>query len=220
MPVAIKGARDAMKKGSLIIRPGPRDRQLRRADRDGRPDAGRSRRADRARRGRPSRAVAEEALDMEMLDVARPDDGVFVCGGDQPLRDRRDPRASPAATAGSRCRRSTRSSTTTGSSAARWCSTSSSSSPTRFPWVDSVWDAVHTVIRPVGGAAIAVATLGESVAGDRNDGRAARRRARRQHPLQQEPARACSPTPARSRSPTGPSASARTSSSSASACWR
>ena len=32
----------------------------------------------------------------------------------------------------------------------------------KIPWVDSVWDAVHTVIRPVGGAAIAVATLGET----------------------------------------------------------
>ena len=32
----------------------------------------------------------------------------------------------------------------------------------KIPWVDSVWDAVHTVIRPVGGAAIAVTTLGES----------------------------------------------------------
>jgi hypothetical protein len=31
----------------------------------------------------------------------------------------------------------------------------------KIPWVDSVWDAVHSVIRPVGGALIAVATLGE-----------------------------------------------------------
>src|SRR5262245_47045956 len=31
----------------------------------------------------------------------------------------------------------------------------------KIPWVDSVWDAVHTVIRPIGGAFIAVATLGE-----------------------------------------------------------
>lgn len=31
----------------------------------------------------------------------------------------------------------------------------------KIPWVDTVWDAVHTVIRPVGGAVIAVATLGE-----------------------------------------------------------
>ena len=32
----------------------------------------------------------------------------------------------------------------------------------KIPWVDSVWDAVHTVIRPVGGAVLAVMTLGEA----------------------------------------------------------
>jgi hypothetical protein len=32
----------------------------------------------------------------------------------------------------------------------------------KIPWVDSVWDAVHTVIRPIGGAVIAVATLGDA----------------------------------------------------------
>jgi hypothetical protein len=32
----------------------------------------------------------------------------------------------------------------------------------KIPWVDTLWDAVHTVIRPVGGAMIAVATLGEA----------------------------------------------------------
>jgi hypothetical protein len=32
----------------------------------------------------------------------------------------------------------------------------------KIPWVDSMWDAVHTVIRPVGGALIAVATLGHA----------------------------------------------------------
>ncbi len=31
----------------------------------------------------------------------------------------------------------------------------------KVPWVDSVWDAVHTVVRPVGAAALAVAALGE-----------------------------------------------------------
>lgn len=31
----------------------------------------------------------------------------------------------------------------------------------KIPWVDSIWDSVHTFIRPVGGAVIAVATLGE-----------------------------------------------------------
>jgi hypothetical protein len=32
----------------------------------------------------------------------------------------------------------------------------------KIPWVDSLWDAVHTVIRPVGGALIAVGTLGDA----------------------------------------------------------
>lgn len=32
----------------------------------------------------------------------------------------------------------------------------------KIPWVDSVWDAVHTVVRPIGGAVIAVATLGDA----------------------------------------------------------
>ena len=31
----------------------------------------------------------------------------------------------------------------------------------KIPWVDSMWDAAHTVIRPLGGALIAVATLGD-----------------------------------------------------------
>jgi uncharacterized protein DUF4126 len=30
----------------------------------------------------------------------------------------------------------------------------------KIPWLDSVWDAVHTVVRPLGGAYIAAATLG------------------------------------------------------------
>jgi hypothetical protein len=30
----------------------------------------------------------------------------------------------------------------------------------KIPWVDSIWDGLHTVIRPIGGALIAVATLG------------------------------------------------------------
>jgi hypothetical protein len=34
----------------------------------------------------------------------------------------------------------------------------------KIPWVDSMWDAVHTVVRPIGGAVIAVATLGEQSA--------------------------------------------------------
>ena len=32
----------------------------------------------------------------------------------------------------------------------------------KVPWFDSMWDAAHTVIRPVGGALIAVATLGHA----------------------------------------------------------
>lgn len=32
----------------------------------------------------------------------------------------------------------------------------------KIPWFDSVWDAIHTAIRPVGGALIAVTTLGEA----------------------------------------------------------
>lgn len=32
----------------------------------------------------------------------------------------------------------------------------------KIPWVDSLWDAVHTVVRPLGGALIAVTALGEA----------------------------------------------------------
>jgi len=32
----------------------------------------------------------------------------------------------------------------------------------KIPWVDSIWDAIHTVVRPIGGALIAVETLGET----------------------------------------------------------
>jgi hypothetical protein len=32
----------------------------------------------------------------------------------------------------------------------------------KVPWVDSVWDSVHTLIRPVGGALIAITSLGEA----------------------------------------------------------
>jgi Domain of unknown function (DUF4126) len=32
----------------------------------------------------------------------------------------------------------------------------------KIPWVDSLWDSVHTVIRPIGGALIAVAALGRA----------------------------------------------------------
>ncbi len=32
----------------------------------------------------------------------------------------------------------------------------------KVPWVDTLWDAVHTFIRPIGGAALAVASLGDA----------------------------------------------------------
>jgi len=32
----------------------------------------------------------------------------------------------------------------------------------KIPWIDTMWDAVHTFVRPVGGALIAVAALGEA----------------------------------------------------------
>lgn len=35
----------------------------------------------------------------------------------------------------------------------------------KIPWVDSIWDGVHTLIRPLGGAAVAIATLGDASPG-------------------------------------------------------
>jgi len=35
----------------------------------------------------------------------------------------------------------------------------------KIPWIDSIWDSVHTIIRPLGGAAVAVATLGDASPG-------------------------------------------------------
>jgi uncharacterized protein DUF4126 len=32
----------------------------------------------------------------------------------------------------------------------------------KIPWVDSIWDAIHTAIRPIGGAVIAIQTLGDA----------------------------------------------------------
>src|SRR3712207_3304666 len=32
----------------------------------------------------------------------------------------------------------------------------------KIPWVDSAWDAVHTVIRPIGGALLAIRVLGHT----------------------------------------------------------
>lgn len=33
----------------------------------------------------------------------------------------------------------------------------------KIPWIDTVWDAIHTFIRPIGGAVIAVTTLGPTL---------------------------------------------------------
>lgn len=35
----------------------------------------------------------------------------------------------------------------------------------KVPWVDTAWDAVHTVIRPIGGALVAVVALGDAAPG-------------------------------------------------------
>lgn len=35
----------------------------------------------------------------------------------------------------------------------------------KIPWVDTVWDAVHTIVRPVGAAVVAVAALGPATPG-------------------------------------------------------
>ena len=32
----------------------------------------------------------------------------------------------------------------------------------KIPWLDTVWDGIHTAVRPLGGALVAVATLGEA----------------------------------------------------------
>src|SRR5918999_6587858 len=32
----------------------------------------------------------------------------------------------------------------------------------KIPWVDSIWDSIHTFIRPVGGALVAAATVGDA----------------------------------------------------------
>jgi hypothetical protein len=32
----------------------------------------------------------------------------------------------------------------------------------KIPWVDSLWDALHTIVRPVGGAIVAVTALGQA----------------------------------------------------------
>ena len=35
----------------------------------------------------------------------------------------------------------------------------------KVPWVDTLWDTVHTVVRPLGGALVAVAALGDAAPG-------------------------------------------------------
>jgi len=35
----------------------------------------------------------------------------------------------------------------------------------KIPWLDSLWDAVHTLVRPIGGALVAVASLGDASPG-------------------------------------------------------
>lgn len=35
----------------------------------------------------------------------------------------------------------------------------------KIPWVDTAWDMLHTVIRPIGGALVAVTTLGDATPG-------------------------------------------------------
>jgi hypothetical protein len=32
----------------------------------------------------------------------------------------------------------------------------------KIPWIDTIWDSLHTFVRPVGGALVAVATLGDA----------------------------------------------------------
>jgi hypothetical protein len=32
----------------------------------------------------------------------------------------------------------------------------------KIPWVDSIWDVVHTIVRPIGGALVAVTALGDA----------------------------------------------------------
>ena len=35
----------------------------------------------------------------------------------------------------------------------------------KIPWLDSIWDGLHTIVRPLGGAVIAVAALGDASPG-------------------------------------------------------
>ncbi len=35
----------------------------------------------------------------------------------------------------------------------------------KVPWFDSLWDTIHTIVRPIGGALVAVTALGDATAG-------------------------------------------------------
>ena len=66
----------------------------------------------------------------------------------------------------------------------------------KIPWFDSMWDAVHTVVRPLGGALVAVTALGESSPGGERSGGAARRLDRDDHASCRKRGRAPPRTPA------------------------
>ena len=55
----------------------------------------------------------------------------------------------------------------------------------KIPWFDSVWDAVHTAIRPLGGALIAIGTLGDASPEMKTLVGTPRRHARRRNALDQ-----------------------------------
>ncbi len=55
----------------------------------------------------------------------------------------------------------------------------------KVPWVDSLWDTVHTAIRPIGGALVAVSTFGETSPAVTGLIALARRYCRCQHPRDQ-----------------------------------
>ena len=63
------------------------------------------------------------------------------------------------------CPSSTASSTTRGSSTRRWLLFVVEFVADKVPWLDTIWDGIHTAIRPLGGALVAVSTLGEASPG-------------------------------------------------------
>jgi hypothetical protein len=71
----------------------------------------------------------------------------------------------------------------------------------KIPWIDTLWDSVHTFIRPIGGALVAVPSV-RRLQAPRPSSRSL---AERLPPaaMRPRPARAWWPTPARSRCPTG-----------------